>query len=381
MNFKYSDEQIDIIREIGDFTTQRINKLDYIQRGDPFSRIDWEVCGEVLLHGLPIPAEFGGRGLDALSTAMALEELSYRSEDNGLPFAIAAQMLSCIVPVYQAGNDDQKNELLPRLCDGSRIMANSITEESTGSDVYRMASRAEDKGDHFILNAEKTMITNAPLADISLVYVNTAAEKGYFGGTTAFLIDHSTGGVQSDEVLEKIGLESVQMGRQYYRSVRLDSNHILGQKGGGGPLFQLSMEWERACLGAVHVGSMKKILEYIMDFVKKRKVGGQYIGKYQAIAHKVAEMKVNLHTSRLLLYQAAWNLDNGNNPGLTASMAKLKISEAYQKMCRDAFTILGGRAYLKGNFIEKHLRDSLSATVYSGTSEIQKNIIASYLKI
>ncbi|TVQ43172.1 MAG: acyl-CoA dehydrogenase [Saprospirales bacterium] len=383
MDFNISKEQEKIISEIKVFSNEVINKLDYQIAGlSPFSKEDWRRCGEIKLHGLPIPEEFGGRGLDAVSTALALEELGYSCIDAGLPFAIAAQMLSCLVPIWKFGNNEQKEELLPHLCRGEKLLANSITEKDSGSDVYNMAGRAEKIDDNiFQLNAEKTMITNAPIADGSLLYLATQAEKGYFGGISAFIVDHNLSGAESEEVIEKIGLESVQMGKQQFKNVRIDKNKILGQEGSGGPIFALSMDWERACLGAVHVGLMRKILEFCINFVKKRKVGNTYISKHQAVSHKIANMKVSLHISRLALYQAAWSLDNQSRPGLSASISKLYISESLEQVCRDAFHIMGGAAYLKGSFIETYLRDSLSATIYSGTSDIQRNIIAKNLGI
>nr|MBS0037064.1 acyl-CoA/acyl-ACP dehydrogenase [Saprospiraceae bacterium] len=381
MNFDYTDQQQELIREIADFTQNKINLLDFIESEIPFNRSEWKVCGEIALHALPIPKEYGGRGLDAITTAVGLEELGYRCKDGGLPFAIAAQMLSCLVPIWKYGSNKQKKELLPPLSKGELLMANSITEADAGSDVYNLSSTAVEKENHYLLNGEKTMITNAPIADLSLVYMATDTQKKYFGGISAFLVNHGQPGVSSTEVLEKMGLESVQMGRQKYENVKINKDEILGKSGSGGPVFQSSMEWERACLSAVHVGMMRKILDFTVNFVKSRRVGDRYIGKYQAIAHKIADMEVATHACRMMLYEAAWKLDHKKRPGLSASRSKLFISEAFQKLCYDAFSIMGGSGYLKGSFIESYLRDSLSATVYSGTSNIQKNIIASYLKI
>ncbi len=383
MDFNYNSRHQEIKEKVKSFTLDVINQMDFAKEDDlQFTKEDWKVCGEAGIHGLPIPKEYGGESCDALTTVIALEELGYRCKDTGLPFAIAAQMLSCLVPIWKFGTEGQKSTLLPKLCKGELLIANSITEKNSGSDVYNMETTAiKGEDGEFVINGEKTMITNAPLSDMSLLYAMTEADKGYFGGITAFLADHQIEGVDSSEEIKKIGLDSVKMGRQKFSAVKIAPDAILGKEGSGGPIFSLSMDWERACLGAVHVGLMQKILEFCIIFVKNRKVGNQYIGQHQAISHRIADMKVRIHSSRLCLYEAAFTIDNKRRPGISPSITKLYISEALEKNCMDAFKIMGGAAYLKGSFIEKYLRDSLSATIYSGTSDIQKNIIAKSLGI
>lgn len=381
MNFEYTKVQLELQDEISHIVKHTINKMEFIDKKRPFNLEEWKEVGKFKIQGLPIPVEFGGRGFDALSSTIALEELSYHCEDGGLPFAIAAQMLSCLIPIWKNGSDSQKNEFLPKLCDGSYIISNSITEQETGSDIYGMKSTARQEGNDFIIQAQKTLITNAPLAGWSLLYVATNPEKRYFGGISAFIINHNLSGVNSNLALKKIGLETVQMGNQSFDNVKVSEKDLLGKLGAGGPIFQSSMEWERACLGAVHLGRMNKILDFLIHFVKNRNVGGNPISKYQSISHKIADMKVKIETSRLMLYKAASCLDSNKEIGITASMAKLYISEAYRTMCYDAFSIMGGSAYLSGSFIDNYIKDSLSSTIYSGTSEIQRNIISGYLKI
>jgi alkylation response protein AidB-like acyl-CoA dehydrogenase len=382
MNFSPTEQQLKRFREVKEFTLEHLNTLPFIQqKSGAFSREDWALCAQGGLHGLGIPESYGGSGGDALSTVLALEALGEHCEDAGLPFAIAAQLLSCTIPLLKFGTEEQKNTWLPQICSGKIMVANSITEALTGSDVYNMQARAVEAEHYFTLHAEKTYITNAPLADLSLLYAKTNPDKGYFGGVTAFLVDHGWQGVDSTEELPKMGLESVKMGRQSFQAVQVPHSHLLGKKGAGGPIFQFSMEWERGCLGAIHVGLMQKILNEILKYAKERKVGGQYLHKNQVIAHRIADMQLNVHTARMLLYEATWSLENKKSPGLSTSMAKLYISEALQKVCREAFQMMGGKAYLKGSFIEGYLRDALSATIYSGTSDIQRSIISSFLGI
>ena len=382
MDFKLTEQQEKLREQVGDFARGVLNKRAFVTDSPQyFTREDWKLCGKAGILAMPITQEYGGQGFDSLTTAVGLEALGYSCDDAGLPFAIAAQMLSCLIPIARFGSNDQREQYLPSLCAGDQIIANSITEATSGSDVYNMDSRAVKEADFYTLNGEKTLITNAPLSNMSLVYMATNPQKGYFGGISAFLVGNDTKGVNSKTVLEKIGLESVQMGQQSFKNVEIHERNRLGKEGAGGAIFQVSMDWERACLGAVHVGLMQKILEKTIAYVKARKVGGKYISQNQVVSHKIADMALRVHSSRLMLYEAAWSLDNKKSPGLSASFGKLYISEALQQICRDAFSLMGGQAYLKGSFIEKYFRDSLSATIYSGTSDIQRNIISSYLRI
>lgn len=345
----------------------------------PFDRGKWKQLGELGVHGWPIPEKYGGSGWDASHICRGLEVLGEYCEDGGLAFAVAAQMLSCTIPIVKYGSSEQKEKLLPGICSGDIIIANSITEPESGSDVYDMDSRAilDEKGNYH-LNGEKIMITSGPIADYHLVYMATDHEKGYFGGITAFLVDNSLDGVNAEVTLSKMGLDTAQMGQQFFNNVCVSEDYILGEVGGGGPIFNKSMEWERGLLGAIHIGTMGRILNQIIKYTKARKVGGQSISKYQSIAHKLSDMKVRYETGKLLLYAASESMDT-SDAGMMSSIAKLQVSESLQASCLDALQIMGGRGYLKDSPFERYVRDALSATIYSGTSEVQRSIIARYL--
>jgi len=347
-------------------------------RDQEFPRELWEKCGEMRLQGLPVPEEYGGGGLDALGTAIALEALGYGCEDGGLVFAICAHLLACVVPIWKHGTEEQRRRWLPGLCEGSLIAVNGMTEPESGSDAFAMSTRARRDGDGWIINGAKTFSSNGPIADLALVYAVTNPDKG-FGGITAFLVEKGAGGFRAGQKFEKMGLRSCPIGDLVLEDARVGDDAVLGGVDAGATVFSQSMDWERACLGATHVGTMQRLLEAAVKQARTRKSGGQPIGKNQAVSHKIADMKVRLEASRLLTYQAAWRLEQTRAAAMDASIAKLHVSDSLVASAHDAVQIMGGYGFLVEQGVERTLRDAVASTIYSGTNEMQKSIIARWL--
>jgi alkylation response protein AidB-like acyl-CoA dehydrogenase len=379
MNLDLTDEQRLLRDEIVRFARAELNRgARERDRDQEFAHDLWRKCGEMKLQGLPVPEEHGGGGLDALGTAIALEALGYGCEDGGLVFAICAHLLACVVPIWKHASDEQRERWLPRLCDGSMIAVNGMTEPDSGSDAFAMATRARPDGDGWVLNGAKTFSSNGPVADLALVYAVTDPEKG-FAGITAFVVEKEAHGFRAGQKFEKMGLRSCPIGELVLEDVRVGPDAVLGGEGAGATIFAQSMDWERACLGATHVGTMQRLLEGAVAHARARRSGGQPIGKYQAVSHKIADMKVRLEASRLLVYQAAWRLERTRASAIDASIAKLHVSDALVASAHDAVQILGGYGFLVESGVERTLRDSVASTIYSGTNEMQKNIIARWL--
>jgi len=288
----------------------------------------WLKCGEMGFQGLPVPEQYGGSGLDPLSTAIALEALGYGCHDGGLVFAICAHLLACVVPIWKFGSEDQKGRYLPGLCDGNLIAVNAMTEPGSGSYAFSMSTRAEPNGDGFRINGTKTFSSNGPVADLAVVFAITDPEKGYHGGVTAFLVEKGAPGFQVGQKFEKMGLRTCLIGELVFEDVHVPSDAVLGGLGGGSAIFAHSMDWERICLFASHIGTMERLFERSIEYARTRVQFGQPIGKFQAISHNIADMKVQLEAARLLTYKAAWNLDMTRTVSLDASMAKLFVSES-----------------------------------------------------
>src|SRR5687767_11669806 len=306
----------------------------------------WRKCGEMRLQGLPVPESLGGAGLDPLSTAIALEALGYGCRDGGLVFAVCAHLLSCVIPIWKFGNDEQKKRYLPGLCDGTIIGVHAMTEPGSGSDAFAMATRATPKDGGFLINGTKTFISNGPIADVVVVFAVTNPEKGYYGGITAFLVDKGTPGFQPSQQYHKMGLRTAPLGELVFEDCFVRNDAILGAVGSGSGIFTHAMDWERTCLFASHVGAIERLLDTSIKYASSRKQFGQSIGKFQGISHPIADMKVRLEAARLLIYKAASRLDRTKIVSLDASIAKLFVSESLLKVALDTVQIHGGYGYM-----------------------------------
>jgi alkylation response protein AidB-like acyl-CoA dehydrogenase len=332
------------------------------------------------IQGLPVPEQYGGSGLDPLSTAMALEALGYGCHDSGLVFSLCAHLLSCVVPIWQHGTEDQKRRYLPGLCNGMLVGVHAMSEPGSGSDAFALRTRAERDGAHYRITGTKTFISNGPIADVVIVFAVTDPHKGYHGGVSAFLVDTAdTPGFRATQTFEKMGLRSSPIGELVFEDVPVPADAILGGPGAGSVLFTQSMDWERTCLFAAHVGTMERLLERSVEYARSRSQFGQTIGKFQAVSHRIVDMKVQLEAARLLVYQAAWRLGRTRAASLDASIAKLFVSESLVNAALATVQVHGGYGYMAEYEVERALRDAIGSTIYSGTSEMQRNIIARWL--
>jgi alkylation response protein AidB-like acyl-CoA dehydrogenase len=380
VDFTLSDEQRMLYEQISKFASSELNSSEEESGSErDFPQARWEKAGDMCLQGLPVPEELGGVGLDPLSTAVALEALGYGCRDGGLVFAVCAHMLACVVPVWKHGTPEQHERYLRDLCCGAKIAVNGMTEPGTGSDAFSMKTRAVPKGSGFVLNGTKTFSSNGPIADVAVVYATTDSEKGYHGGVTAFLIDKDTPGFSSGQRFQKMGLHSCPIGELVMEDVYVPAEAVLGKVGGGAPMFSESMDWERACLVAAHIGTIQWLMEQAIEYARTRKQGGQTISKFQAVAHRVVDVKVRLEASRLLTYKAAAGLVRPQTASMNASIAKLFVSESLLTSAIDTLRTFGGYGLMADYGIEAVVRDSVAGIIYSGTSDIQRNIIARWL--
>jgi L-prolyl-PCP dehydrogenase len=335
-------------------------------------------CGEFGLQGATFPARYGGRDLDIVSTVALMEGLGYGCRDAGLIFALNGQMWTVQMPLLKFGSDEQKDRYLAGLCKGDVIGANAVSEPGSGSDAFSLTTTATREGDHYVLNGAKTFSTLAPMADVFLVYATVDRRKGFMG-ITAFLVDVGTPGLTIGPAIEKMGLRTAPFGELRFSECRVPAASRLGREGNGAAIFEHSIEWERACILASVLGAMKRQLEQCIAYSKQRRQFGRPIGKNQSIANKIVDMALRLETGRLLLYKAASAKRARGKAAVDVAMAKLYVSESWVKSCLDAVQIHGGYGYTTACEVERDLRDSIGGTLYSGTSEIQRNIIATFL--
>ncbi len=376
MDFSWDSDQQELNKQIIAFAKAELNSgLIESDRKGAFSKERWKRLGDMGIHGLAMPSEFGGLELGALATVSALESLGYGCRDGGLLFGVTAQMFSVQAPILRFGSDEQKQRYLPALVQGDLIGAHAMTEPDSGSDSFAMKTSAVRDGDDYVLNGNKTFATNAPVADMLLVFATVNPERGFFG-VTAFLVDAKTPGVEVSKPIEMMGLRTTQMGEVAFEDCRIPVSARLGREGNGATIFKHSMGWERGSILATAVGTMQRQLEVCVDYAKTRHQFGQPIGKFQAVSHRIAEMKVRLESARMLLYKWAWKRDQGEDGEQDAAMAKLVLSDCLVKSSLDAVLIHGGYGYCTELELERELRDAVSAKIYSGTSDIQHNLIA-----
>ncbi|MBE0596456.1 MAG: acyl-CoA dehydrogenase family protein [Desulfuromonadales bacterium] len=381
MEFNLSLDQLQLKEAVIEFARRElVDDLSGREKRREFFWEGWKKCAEFGLPGMPVPEQYGGLGLDPLSCVVALEALGYGCPDHGLIFALNSHLWTCIKPLLTFGTDEQKEKYLPALVRGDKIGGHAMTEADAGSDAFSMRCRARKVGDRYLLNGAKIFITNAPIADLLLVFAVTDPEKG-FGGVSAFIVEKGFPGFSIGQSIELMGLRTCPIGEVVLEDCEVPVSHRLGSEGAGAAIFHAEMEWERGCLFAAHLGAMQRTLETTVAHARERKQFGQAIGKNQAVSHKIADMAMRVELGRLILYKVAWMKGCGKRAPLESAFSKLFISESYLQNSLDALQIHGGYGYSVDYGLERHVRDSLGGRIYSGTSEIQRNIIASFLDL
>jgi L-prolyl-PCP dehydrogenase len=379
LDFELTTEQVKLRDEALAFAKANLND-DVTGRDErhEFSRDAWKRCADFGIQGLPIPQQYGGAEVDALTIALIMEALGYACVDNGLIFSLNAQMWSCEIPLIRFGSDRQRERYLPGLADGSLIGVQAMSEPDSGSDAFSLSTSARRQGDKWVLNGTKIFVTNGPVADIFVVFASTDRTMG-FAGLSAFVVERETEGVSLGAPFHKMGLRTSPMTELILDECALSDDSVLGRLGTGMAIFNSSMDWERSFILASAVGTMRRHLEQAVAYARQRKQFGKAIGKFQAVSHKIVDMKVRLETARLLLYRLGWLKDHGSTDPSDSAIVKLYLSECLVQSGLDLLQIHGGYGYMQETEIERDVRDALGSRIYSGTSEIQRNIIAGYL--
>jgi alkylation response protein AidB-like acyl-CoA dehydrogenase len=381
MDLELSEHQKELQKAAIEFAQSELND-DLIRRDrdEIFSFEGWKKCAHFGAMGLPIPTQYGGMGLGITDVIAVMEGLGYGARDHGLLFSINAHLWTNSLPILVFGTEEQRLKYLPGLSNGDLIGANGASEPDAGSDIFSMRTTAERRGDTYVLNGTKTFVSNGPVAHLFTVYATVDAKLGAMG-ITGFLVEKGTPGLSVARGLEKMGLRTSPMAEVVFDNCIIPAANRLGREGRGVQIFESSMEWERGCILANFLGLMKRQLEGCIQHVRSRKQFGQAIGKFQSVANRVVDMKVRLDACRPLVYRIGWLKERNKPAMMEASVAKLFVSEALVSSCMDALQIYGGYGYMVEQGIERELRDALGSTLYSGTTEIQRNVIAKCLGI
>lgn len=347
---------------------------------EEFWREGYLRCARFGVAGLPLPVDVGGQGRDLVSTVAVMEGLGYGCPDTGLVFALNASLWTVSMPILLFGTDAQKARFLPGLCSGGLIGSNAASEPEAGSDIFSMQTRAERRGEGWVLNGRKTWITAGSVADVILCFATTDPSKGALG-ITAFVLPKETAGFRVARAIPKLGMRTAPMGELVFEDCHLPAESLLGREGRGARIFNTALEWERGLILAATLGTMRRQLERCLDHARTRKQFGKPIGKFQSVANRIVDMKLRLETCRPLVYQFARLKDQGKDAPLEAAMAKLHVSECFVQNSLDAIRIFGAAGYVTESGLDRDLRDSVGGLIFSGTNDIQKLIIAQQLRL
>ncbi|MEU4657394.1 acyl-CoA dehydrogenase family protein [Streptomyces sp. NPDC023723] len=342
---------------------------------DPRGMRQWKELARLGLPGAAVPKEYGGSGLGALDTALLYEGASDGGADTGLLFAAAAHLFACARPIVEFASARTREALLPALCSGDLIAGNAMTEPDAGSDISRLATTATRVDGGYLLDGVKSFVSNGPSAGLYVTYATTDPDGGYFAAT-AFAVDRDSPGLVAGEPLDKSALTACQASEVRFTRCFVPDDRVLGSPGQGHLVFQTSMRWERSCLFALYLGQQERLIRHCVRHARQRRQSGKRLADLPPVADRLADMKLRLESGRLLLYRACAEIDAGGDPGLWVALAKLAVSEAAVATALDASRIFGGRAFLTEYGIEEHLRDAVPATTFSGTSDIQRQLIA-----
>ncbi len=376
MNFELSEQQQELQKEAVKFARGALSaNMRERDREEHFDRALWQACASFGLLRMAIPEEHGGMGLGISDLIAVMEGLGYGARDLGLLFSLNAHLWTTSIPILVYGTPAQKQRWLGPLSDGTLIGANGASEPGSGSDIFSMRTRAEKRGDCYVLNGTKTFVTNAPVADMFVAYATIDPALGAMG-VTGFIVDRNTPGLSVGKKLEKMGLRTSPMAEVIFEDCKVPIENRLGREGRGVEVFECSMEWERGCIFAAVLGAMRRILEACIAHARGRKQFGQAIGKFQQVQGLIVGMKVRLEACRPLVYKIGALKEHDKPTMMDSAIAKLFVSESYVQTCLDAVQVFGGYGYMTEQEIERDLRDAIGSTLYSGTSEIQRNLIA-----
>lgn len=369
MFYELNSEQKQYYAEIISFAKANLNDEADLEC---FSKNAWEKVADFGLLGLTVNENYGGLGEDYLTAAVAMEALGYGCKNNGFVFVLTNHIWVALNVINIYGTDMQKKKYLPSMISGNRIGAFALTEADAGSDAMSLTTSAEEEGGGYRLNGSKMFISNGPIADVFIVIALTnKAPKEY----TAFIVEKDFSGIKIGKEISKMGLNACPLSEISFDQCFIPSENVLRKVGAGNIIMNEIITWERCYEFAPHIGAMKRVMEQCLSYVNERKQSGKYIKEFQAVSHKIANMKVAIELSQNMLYKVAYLKDQGKKAYQEAAILKLFVSENYIKTCQDAMQIFGAYGYSKEYGIERELRDAMACSIYSGTSEIMRNTI------
>ncbi|MCB1306528.1 MAG: acyl-CoA dehydrogenase family protein [Leptospiraceae bacterium] len=337
----------------------------------------WKKMGEMGLLGLPFPEEYGGQGADCLTTTVATEAFAEGATDGGVTLAWGAHTIIGSMPIVLCGTPEQKQKYIPRLATGEWTAGLGLTEPGSGSDAAgSMETRAEKKGDRYVLNGSKMFITNGPIGDVFVVMAVTDKKKGAMG-VSVFIVEKDFKGFSVGKKLNKMGMRTSTTSELIFEDMEVPAENLLTKENSGFVrVGRATLEWERTVLVASAIGSIQYLLDQSVKYAKNRVQFGEPIVRFQAIQDKIARARMRLDAARLLLYKSAVKKDRGESAPIESSIAKVYATEAMIDVTYDMGQIHGGYCFIHEYPIERSYRDARLGTLGGGTSEVMRSIIA-----
>ena len=367
-------ETADAIRDtVFAFSQEKIApRAAEIDRSNTFPMDLWPEMGALGLHGITVEEEYGGTGLGYLEHCVAVEEVSRASASVGLSYGAHSNL--CVNQLRRNGNETQKRKYLPKLISGDHVGSLAMSEPGAGSDVVSMKTRAEKKGDRYILNGSKMWITNGPVAETLIVYAKTDPQAGA-RGISAFIIERGMKGFSTAQKLDKLGMRGSDTCELVFEDCEVPDENVLGQVGQGVNVLMSGLDYERVVLAAGPLGIMQAAMDVVMPYVHERKQFGRSIGEFQLVQGKVADMYVMMNACKSYVYAVAKACDRGETTREDAAGAILIAAEKATQIALDAIQLLGGNGYINDYPTGRLLRDAKLYEIGAGTSEIRRMLI------
>ncbi|NSJ91380.1 acyl-CoA dehydrogenase [Coprococcus sp. MSK.21.13] len=377
MFFKTRVEHENLRSKIREFAEEEVKPIAFtLDKENEFPTEAIKKLAKMGMMGIPYAKEYGGAGLDVISYAIAVEELS--RVDGGTGVILSAHTSLGAYPIAAYGTEEQKQKYLIPLAKGEKLGAFGLTEENAGSDAGGTETTAVLEGDHYILNGSKIFITNAGKADIYIIFAVTTPNIGT-RGISAFIVEKGWEGFSFGQHYDKLGIRSSATGELIFNNVKVPKENLLGKEGEGFKIAMATLDGGRIGIAAQALGIAQGAYEHALEYSKERVQFGRPICQQQVIAFKLADMATKLRAARLLVYSAAELKENNEPYGMESAMAKQYTSDICLEVVNDALQIFGGNGYLKGMEVERAYRDAKICTIYEGTNEIQRIVIASHI--
>lgn len=377
MLFKTTEQHEALRAKVREFVETEVKPIAFmLDQQNEFPTEAIKKFGEMGMMGLPYPKEYGGAGLDTLSYAIAVEELS--RVDGGTGVILSAHVSLGSYPIYAFGTEEQKQKYLVPLAKGEKLGAFGLTEPNAGSDAGGTETTAVLEGDHYILNGGKIFITNADKADTYVIFAVTTPDIGT-RGISAFIIEKGWEGFTFGTHYDKMGIRSSSTAELVFNNVKVPKENLLGKEGQGFKIAMATLDGGRIGIAAQALGIAQGAFENALEYAKEREQFGMPIAHQQVISFKLADMATKLRCARFLVYSSAELKDQHEPFGMESAMAKQYTSDICLEVVNDALQIFGGNGYLKGMEVERAYRDAKICTIYEGTNEIQRIVIASHL--